>query len=263
MLIIGERINASRKTIRQAIEKKDADFIKQEAVLQVKAGADCIDVNCGFDPDAEVSNMEWLVKTVQEAIDKPLCIDSPNPEAIKAGVKLHKGKALVNSISGEGKRADTILPLVKEYGAGIVALTIDDNGMPKTAEERLKIARDLAGKTNLYKIPREDVYFDLLVRSVATEAEQGMELLKSIALVKSELGMKTIGAISNISFGLPNRAMLNAAFLSMCISYGLDAVILDIICLEVKASLRAAEALAGTDEYCLRYINDIREGKLS
>jgi len=263
MLIIGERINASRKSIREAIIKKDADFIKQEAVSQVNSGADYIDVNCGFEPDTEVSNMEWLVKTVQEVIDKPLCIDSPNPDAIKAGVKLHKGKPLVNSISGEGKRADIILPLVKEYGTGIVALTIDDNGMPKTAEERLKIARDLAGKTDHYKIPREDVYFDLLVRSVATEAEQGMELLKSISLVKSELGMKTIGAVSNVSFGLPNRARLNAVFLSMCIGYGLDAVILDITCKEVKASLRAAEALSGTDEYCLRYIADIREEKLS
>ena len=263
MLIIGERINASRKTIREAIIKKDAGFIKTEAVNQANAGADFIDVNCGFDPDTEISNMEWLVKTVQEATDKPLCIDSPSPEVIKAGIKLHRGKAIINSISGEGSRADTVLPLVKKYGASIVALTIDDNGMPGTAEERLKIAKDLAVKLDRFKIPREDVYFDLLVRSVATEAEQGLELLKSIALIKSELGMKTLGAVSNVSFGLPNRTLLNSSFLAMCIGYGLDAAILDITTAEVRASMKAGEALAGTDEYCLRYINYTREGKQS
>lgn len=262
MIIIGERINASRKGIKEAIINRDKKFIQQEAETQVKAGAQYVDVNCGFDPAGEADNMEWLVSTVQEAVKMPLCIDSPNPDVVKRGLKKHKGKALVNSISGESGKADSILPAVREFGAGVIALTLDDNGMPSTAEDRLKVAAEIIKKIDEYKIPHEDVYFDLLVRAVATEQKQGIEFLKSVAMIKSSLGIKTVCGLSNISFGLPGRSVLNASFMSMAISYGLDAAIIDPTINVMMSAVKAGEALTNKDECCMNYITAFREGKL-
>ncbi|MCK4326550.1 methyltetrahydrofolate cobalamin methyltransferase [bacterium] len=264
MLVVGERINTSRKSVLEAVKKKDAHFIQEEAARQVKAGANMIDINAGNLMEGEASSIEWLVGIVQGVVDTPLCLDSPNPQAIKAGVKLHRGKALVNSITAEKERAKAVLPLVKEYKASVVALTMDEKGMPETSRERVKIARRLLELTRNYGIPPQDVYFDPLVRPVGSEAGQGLAVLRAIEGIMSlGEGVHTICGLSNISFGLPNRRLLNRTFLSMAIEAGLDAVILDPLDKNLMATLKAAEALLGKDEFCMKYITASREGELN
>lgn len=263
MLIVGERINTSRKSILKAVEGRDSHFIQEEAVQQVKAGADIIDVNAGTMREKEVASIEWLVKTVQEVVDVPLSVDSPNPVAVEAGLRTHWGKAMVNSITGEKERAEAILPLVKKHGAYLVALTMDDKGMPETGEERIEIARALLDLIKSYGIPPEEVYFDPLIRPIGTDAKQGLAILKAIEGIMSiEEGVHTICGLSNISFGLPKRKLLNETFLPLSMSAGLDAAILDPLDKHLMATLKAAEALLNRDEFCMQYIAASREGKL-
>lgn len=262
MIIVGERINTSRKSVARAVEAKDAGFIREEAKKQAEAGADYIDVNCGTSVAREVDDMKWLVETVQKVIDLPLCIDSPNPEAIKAGLELHRGKALVNSITGEKERAEKILPLVKEFDACVVALTMGEKGMPHSAEERIEIAKSVIEKVKAHGIPVVNLYFDPLVRPVSTEPEQMEEVLKTIRLIREKLGGKTICGLSNISFGLPERHLINSVFLSMALAGGLNAAIIDPTVPKMFAVLRAADALLGNDRFCLKYIEAFRQGKL-
>ncbi len=263
MLIVGERINTSRKDILKAVEARDTRFIQEEAVRQVKAGANIIDVNAGTMREKEVASMEWLVKTVQEAVDVPLSVDSPNPAAVEAGLKTHRGKAMVNSITGEKERAEAILPLVKKYEAYLVALTMDDKGMPETGGERIEIARDLLDLIKSYGIPPEEVYFDPLIRPIGTDTKQGLAVLNAITGIMSiGEGVHTICGLSNISFGLPKRKLLNETFLSLSMSAGLDAVILDPLNKHLMVTLQAAEALLNRDEFCMQYITASREGGL-
>lgn len=263
MLIVGERINTSRKSILEAVEKRDSGFIEEEAVRQVEAGANLIDINAGNLMERESSSLEWLVNTVQAVVDTPLCLDSPNPQAIEAALKLHRGKALVNSITAEKERVKAILPLVKKYKASVVALTMDEKGMPETGEERVEIANHLLETCKSYGLAPEDVYFDPLVRPIGTEAKQGLAVLQAIKGITSlGEGVHTICGLSNISFGLPQRHLLNRTFLTMALAAGLDAVILDPSDKHLMATLKAAEALLGKDEFCLKYITASREGEL-
>jgi len=196
-------------------------------------------------------------------------IDSSNPEVIEIGLKSYvnksnTGRAMVNSITAEKEKIERILPLVKKYNADVIALTIEEKGMPENARERVDIAKrilDIATKD--YGISADNIYFDLLVRPVSTEPGQVKEFLESIGLVKQSLGAKTVCGLSNVSFGLPNRSLLNSTFLAMCISAGLDAAIIDPTDKNMMAVLRAGEALIGKDEYCMNYITSHREGKLS
>lgn len=261
MLIVAERINASRKKINSAIEEKDAKFIQAEAINQVKAGADLVDINCGTNVKNESSNMEWLVKNVQKVIDKPLVIDSANPEVIEAGLKTHQGHAMVNSITAEENKYKTILPLVKKYNSTLIALPITEKGMPSTAKERLEIIKQLVEILKSYEISPDVVYFDPLVRAISTEPDQAVEFLETIKAGRTSLGIKTICGLSNISFGLPNRKLINATFLTMTLLVGLDAAIIDPTDSQMMATLKASEALLGKDEFCMKYITFCREGK--
>ncbi|MBN1383370.1 MAG: methyltetrahydrofolate cobalamin methyltransferase [Elusimicrobia bacterium] len=261
MLVIGERINATRKSMGEAITKKDSDFIRQEAVKQLEAGADILDVNCGMSVKDESSNMEWLVNTVQDAADTSLVIDSPNPAVIESGLKLCRKKAIVNSITGEKERIEKIMPLVEKYNADVIALTMDEKGMPNTSEERYNIAEKIADSIKKYKVPLDRVYFDLLVRPISTEPNQANEFLGAVSLVKKNLKAKTVCGLSNISFGLPNRKLINATFLTMSFYAGLDAAIIDPTDKNMMLTIRSSEALLARDEYCLKYITAFREGK--
>ena len=263
MLAVGERINTSRKNILEAVKNEDAHFIQEEVTRQVKAGANMVDINAGNLMEKEISSIEWLVKIVQEVVDVSLCLDSPNPQAIEAGLKLHRGKALVNSVTGEKERAETILPFVKKYKASVVALTMDEKGMPDTSRERVEIARRLLQLTKSYGIPPQDIYFDPLVRPIGTEARQGLAVLEAIEGIMSlGEGVHTICGLSNISFGLPNRRLLNRTFLAMAVEAGLDAVILDPLDKHLMATLKASEALFNKDDFCMKYITASREGEL-
>ncbi len=264
MLIVGERINSSRKEILEAMKAKDARLIQDEAKKQLNCGAGVLDINSAMSLEREAEDIEWLVNVIQKAVGVPLCIDSPNPEVIKKALSVHKGKALVNSVTGEKKRINEIMPLVKQYHASVIALTMDEDGMPDTATGRLDIAKHILETLLNYGIEQEDIYFDPLVRPISTEANQAKEFLCALRLIKKELaGVKTICGLSNVSFGLPKRGLLNATFLAMALDCGLDAAIIDPTDKMVRASLKASQALLGEDNYCLNYISAARKGELN
>lgn len=263
VLIVGERINTTKKSIDKAVESRDKKAIQEEAVSQVEAGARVLDVNTGTRIKTEVADMEWLVNTIQEAVDCRLCIDSPNPSAIEAGLKLCKHKAIVNSITAEKDRFESIMPLVKEFGASVVALTMDESGMPNTGEDRLKIAKKIMDMIDGYQIPMDDIYFDPLIRPIGSEPDQGLAVLEGIRLIRSAFPeCHIICGLSNISYGLPERKLLNRVFLTMALSAGLDSAIMDPTDSKLMTTVIASCAILGLDEYCLNYISSWRQGKL-
>ncbi len=261
-LQIGERINSSRKTIARALDAKDESFIRKEASIQKAAGAGMLDVNCAFNSKDEALDMEWAVRIVQSETGLPLSIDSPDPEAVEAGLRIHKGKALINSITLEKSKAEAILPLVKKYGARVIILTMDEGGMPSDAVQRLELAGKAAEMIKEHGISRDDIFIDPLVRAISSEPRQGTEVIDSVKLIKSKYNLKTTCGLSNVSFGLPERSTLNAVFLAMMLSAGLDAAILDPTNKKIRAVLKASEALLGRDEYCKGYLKSYRDGLL-
>lgn len=256
MIVIGELINTSRKAIAPAVESRDAAFIQDIAKKQVDAGATYVDVNAGTRVYDEPEALTWLVETVQAAVDTPLCIDSPNPKAIKAALKVHKGQAMINSITAEKERYEEILPLVVEHKARIIALCMDDTGMPETAEQRLAIVDELAKGLMDAGVKLEDIFFDPLVKPISVNTTFGNEVLETIKQIhKKYPGVHTTCGLSNVSFGLPNRKLLNQAFLVMCMANGMDSVILDPLDRNIMSLLVASDALVGRDDYCINYLN--------
>ncbi|MDW7673256.1 MAG: methyltetrahydrofolate cobalamin methyltransferase [Bacillota bacterium] len=263
MIIVGELINSSRKAIAPAVENKDAAFIQDIAKKQLEAGATYIDVNCGTRVHDEPEMLTWLVETVQAAVDAPLCIDSPNPVAIEAALKVHKGQALINSISAEKERYEAILPLVTANNARVMALCMDDTGMPETAEQRLVIVERLYKGLTEAGVKPEDIFFDPLVKPISVNTNFGNEVLDTIREIHSRYpGVHTTCGLSNISFGLPTRKILNQAFLVMCIANGMDSAILDPLDNQIMSLLIASEALVGRDDYCMNYLTAQRKGIL-
>jgi len=262
MLIVGERINASRKPIKPAIENKDADFIVKEAKDQVDAGAHFVDVNAGVFVNKEVEYLPWLVETVQAKVDAPLCIDSPDPKAIEAALAVHKGQPMINSISLEKKRFEEVLPLIGQYKAKVVALCMSDEGMPKTADERFDIATELIEKLTKTGVPLDDIYVDPLVMAVSTDSRFGIEFLRAVErIMKSHHGAHTICGLSNISYGLPLRSQINQIFAVMAMTMGLDALIIDPLDRRMMAGILTAETLTGADQYCAGYLKAYRDGR--
>jgi len=262
MLIVGELINASRKSIETAIEAKDADAIQEVARTQFEAGANYIDVNAGVFVDREAEYLKWLVSTVQSTIDAPCCIDSPDPKAIEAALPVHKGTAMINSISLEKERYDQLLPILSGTDLKVVALCMSDEGMPQTADQRLSIAEQLINGLVKNSIPIENIYVDPLVQPISTNDMFGIEFLNAIALIATTFkGVHTICGLSNISYGLPVRKFLNQIFMVMAIVKGLDGVIINPLDRQIMANIIAAQTLLGKDEYCGNYITAYRENK--
>lgn len=265
MIIIGERINSTREKIGSALKSHDLAAILKAAHEQIDAGAAFIDLNCAMSMESEIQDMDWAVSAIQSDIkDVSLCIDSPHYLAIERACKVYTGtgELMINSITGEQARIDHILPLILKYRAKVIALTMTEAGMPTTADERFAIARTIFEKVTKAGVRPEDIYFDPLIRPIATEPDQAREFLKAIPLIKSLGGVKTVCGLSNISYGLPARSVVNAAFLTMAIAAGLDAAIIDPLDKRLGAAVYASEALLGTDEYCGRYIGAFREGRL-
>lgn len=262
MLIVGELINTSRKAIKPAVEDRDTSFIQDLAERQVTAGADYIDVNCGTMVFNEPETMAWLVETIQDKVTAPLCIDSPNPEALEAGLALvRKGQPMINSITGEKERFAEILPLVIKYQAKIVALCMDDSGMPETAQDRLRIAKKLVEDLTGAGVPEDDIYLDPLVKPVSTGDRAGMEVLETIYEIKARYPkVHGICGLSNISYGLPNRKVLNRCFLVQTMTMGMDAYILDPLDRVMMGFVYASQALLGKDEFCMNYLTVHRNG---
>jgi len=266
MLIIGEKINSSRKDIKDMVEGKNKEFIQELAQKQVKGGARMLDLNIGTIRKSEPEDMKWLVKTVQEAVDVPLCIDSPNHEAIKAGLEVYnwdKGKALINSVTAEKEKLKLIFPLVKKYKCSVVALTMDEQGILQDSKERFKIADELIKKLTGEGIPIEDIYIDPLTLPVSTDTQNANIVLDTLKKIKGSYPeVKTIIGLSNISYGLPERKLINQDFVVLAMACGLDAVILDSTDQKMMALIKATNLLLGKDEFCAQYLKVFREGKL-
>ncbi|MCO1604364.1 methyltetrahydrofolate cobalamin methyltransferase [Desulfosporosinus nitroreducens] len=259
MLIVGELINASRKAIGEAIRAQDAEAVKKVAVDQREAGANFIDVNAGIFVGKEADYLQWLVKTVQEATDAPCCIDSPDPNAILAALSVHKGTAMINSISLEKSRFDSLVPVVAGTDLKVIALCMSDEGMPETTDQRLKIADRLINGLVQNNIPIDNIYVDPLVQPVATNKDFGIEFLNAIeAISKQFKGVHTMCGLSNISYGLPNRKFINQAFAIMAIAKGLDGLIINPLDKRMMAGLVTAETLFGRDNFCMNYLNAYR-----
>ncbi len=263
MLIVAERINSTRKRINAAVRDRDADLIRKEAQRQVDAGADYIDVNAGTSVARESDDLAWLVETVQTACDVPVCIDSANPAALKRALTLADGTPIINSITAEVARKERILPLVIESKAAVVALLMDDSGMPEDAAGRIKVAEKLIPELEAAGVLRDRIHIDPLVRPVSTDARQGLEVLETVHTVMTRWpGVHTICGLSNISFGLPVRNVLNSTFLAVMVQAGLDGAIIDPTEPRMMATIAAAEALLGRDDFCVKYIEAHRSGRL-
>ncbi len=262
MIIIGELINASRKQIASAIENKDADTIQKIAKDERENGADFIDVNAGVFVGKESGYLKWLVTTVQEIVEAPCCLDSPDPKAIEAALSIHKGVPMINSISLEKERYEALLPVVSGTECKVVALCMSDKGMPETTDDRVSIADELVNNLVKNNVPLDNIYVDPLVQPVSTKDSYGIEFLNAIEkIINNFPGVHTICGLSNISYGLPERKFLNQTFMVMAIAKGLDAAIVNPLDKGMMAKIVAAETLAGNDEYCSQYLQAWRDKK--
>ncbi|MDP6380065.1 MAG: dihydropteroate synthase [Phycisphaerae bacterium] len=265
MIVVAERINATRKQIARAIEERDEELIKDQARKQDEAGATYIDINAAISPAKELDAMKWAVGMVREAVPEvPLAIDSASVEVMRAGLELAGGgDVFLNSITGEKERLEGLLPLAAEFGTKVVALAMDDRGLPETVDGRFEALEVIFEATDAAGIERERVFVDPLVRPISTNPAEAANCLEVIRRIKAECGgAKTICGLSNVSFGLPQRNLLNRAFLALCLGAGLDAALIDPLAPGVMATVLAAEALFGRDEYCMTYIQAERAGKL-
>ena len=262
MLIVGELINTSRKAIKPAVEQRDKQALQELARKEVEAGATYVDVNCGTMVYNEVETMQWLVKTVQEAVTAPLCLDSPNAKALEAGLQLCKnGQPMINSITAEKERFATILPMVLKYKAKIVALCMDDKGMPESAADRIVVIKRLVADLTQAGVPEEDIYLDPLVTPVSTGDQFGKDVLDTVRFIRREYPkVHAICGLSNISFGLPNRKALNQAFMIQTMASGMDSYILDPLDKTMMGFVYASQALLGQDSYCSEYLLAHRRG---
>jgi 5-methyltetrahydrofolate--homocysteine methyltransferase len=264
MIIVGEKINTSRKKIAEAVTNRDVDFIVQAAGDQAEAGADFIDVNAGTFPDKETECLCWLVETVQAHIDLPLCLDSPDPAALSEAIKHHKGEPMINSISLEKDRYEALLPVITSHPCHVVALCMTQTAMPTSVEDRVEAASELIKRLTFKGVPVEKIYVDPLVQPVSVDTKMGLAAVGAInKIMRGFPGVNTICGLSNVSFGLPQRSIINRNFLALCIANGLSAAILDPTDRKLMSTLITVEMLLGRDEYCEKYIDAYQNGILT
>jgi len=257
-VLIGERINPTgRAKLTASLKAGDMELVRREATAQVQAGADILDINIGASEIDETTVLPQVVKAVTEVVDAPLSLDSDNPKALEAALKIYQGKPIINSVTGQESSLNAVLPLVKEYGAAVVALTMDDEGIPTDSERRVAISRKIMDRAEALGIPREDIIVDCLVLTVATDSNAGTVTLEAITKVKAELGVnQTLGA-SNVSYGLPERDVLNSAFLALAITAGVTCPTVNVS--KVRQAVLATDLILGRDRYARRYIKAYRQ----
>jgi 5-methyltetrahydrofolate--homocysteine methyltransferase len=262
-VILGERINPTgKKKLAAALRAGDLEIIRYEALGQVQAGADVIDVNVGAAGVDEVDLLPRAVQVVLEAVDAPVCIDTPSPEALAAALALHlqvnpDGRPLVNSVNGDEASLERVLPLVARFGAAVIGLCMDDKGIPATPEGRLAVARKIVERAAAYGIGREDILIDCLALTVGADSVAARTTLEAIRLVKEDLGVNLVLGASNVSFGLPDREVINGVFLGMAIAQGLNCPIVDPA--QVRPYILAADLALGRDSYAARYLRAFRQ----
>lgn len=254
-VIIGERINPTgRKKLGEALAAGNMEMVRAEAVSQVAAGAHILDVNVGYPGVDEPAAIMEAIKTVMSVVDVPICLDSANPSVMEAGLSVYKGKILLSSVTAEEQKLAEILPLVKRFGTAVVAMCMDQDGIPGEAEARLDIARRIVSRAEALGIPRDDIIVDCACMAVATDPGAALVTLESARLVRSTLGCNiTLGA-SNVSFGYPDRRVINSAFLPLAISAGVNCPIVDPTVPEIARAIQAADVLLNKDEYGMNYI---------
>ncbi len=263
MIVVGELINASRKVIAEAIRSEDATAIQQVARDQAAAGASYIDVNAGVFQDQEPDYMRWLVESVRAVTDVPCSIDSPNPDALEAGLAAHEGPALVNSISLEPERLEPVTAIVRGTPHSIVALCIDESGMPSTVDDRLSRTERLLNHLAQAGIPPNRVFIDPLLKAISTSHTEGVQFLDAVAAIKQRFpDVHVTCGLSNVSFGLPRRKVLNRVFAMLAVARGLDSAIMNPLDERMMSNLLTAETLLGRDEWCEQYLVAHREDRL-
>ncbi len=257
-VLIGERINPTgKKKLATALQAGDMELVRREALAQVQAGADILDVNVGVPGVDETTLLPQVVQVVMEAVDVPLSLDSDDRNALEAALKTYRGKPIINSVTGQEHSLNAVLPLVKEYGAVVIGLTMDDEGIPADSDRRVGIACKIIDRAAALGIPREDIIIDCLALTIATDSGVGLVTLQAVRKVKAELGVnQTLGA-SNISYGLPDRDVLNSAFLALTITAGVTCPTVDAA--RVREAVLAADLLLGRDGYAQRYIKAYRQ----
>ena len=261
-VLIGERINpAGKKKLAEALKAGNLEIVRREALAQAQAGADILDINVGTFGVDEVILLPQAVQEVMDAVDLPLCLDSANPDALAAALKVYKGKPVINSVTGEEHSLAKVLPLVKGYGAAVISLVQDDEGTPKDSERRIAIAHKIVERAEAAGISRQDIIIDCLASAVGADTDSGLVVIETIRRVKAELGVNlTLGA-SNVSFGLPDRDLLNSAFVAMAIAAGAPCLIVDVA--KVRPAVLAADLILGHDKYARRYIEAYRQGRIA
>ena len=254
--VIGERINPTgKKKLKEALKNNNLDYILQEGINQRDAGADILDVNVGLPEIDELAVMVETIKELQSIVNLPLQIDSVRPDVIEAAVRIYNGKPLINSVNGKDETMDAIFPIVKKYGACVIGLTIDENGIPSTAEGRLKVAKKIVERAAEYGIDKSDIIIDCLVLTASAQQSEVKETIRALQLVKSTLGVKTTLGVSNVSFGLPRRGILNRTFLAAALTAGLDAPILNPLSEDMMSTINAFNVLWNNDIASKKYID--------
>jgi 5-methyltetrahydrofolate--homocysteine methyltransferase len=258
--MIGERINPTRrKKLAATMAESDFSVALEDAQRQLEAGAQVLDVNAGVPGADEPALMLGLVRAIMEVTDAPLCIDSANPDALEAALQIYPGKALINSTTAEASMMDRVLPLVKKYNAAVIGVITDESGIPATAEDRLGVARKLLARAADLGIPAEDVVIDCLALTVGADHHAGQVTLDAMRLIRDELGVNLSLGASNVSFGLPDRRIINTAYLALAIARGMTAAITDPTVPEIRTTLLACDLLMGHDDYAMQWIKSYRK----
>jgi len=260
LVIIGERINPTgRKKLAKALEDGNLKLVQEEAIKQVQEGAHVLDVNVGVSGIDEPGLLKEAILAVREVTEVPLCIDSALPRALEAGLQVYEGKALVNSVNGEERKLKEVLPVVKQYGASVIGLSMDDEGIPKDAHKRLEIAGKIVEEAQKIGIPANDVVIDPLAMAISTDQGAALETLKALRLIRDHLGVNQTLGVSNISFGLPERQAINSIFLALAAVNGLTCPIVDPTVWEMRRAMLIADLLLAKDDYCMKFISVYRE----
>lgn len=260
-IVVGERINTSRKGVQKAVESGDRDYIRNEAVQQEASGASYLDVNSGTQIGNEKESILWLIDTIQACAKIPLCLDSPDPEVLMMAYKKVNQKPMINSISLEENRYEPMMFFLKGKDCKVIALCLNDDGMPNTAHDVVKNAGTLIKSLEDIGVKREDIYIDPLVQPIGTDCRKGVMVMEAIsAISKTFQGVHFMCGLSNISFGLPERKIINRHFLSLMMASGLDGAILDPMDTNLMTTLLTTEMLLGKDNYCMNFIKSVRSG---
>jgi len=263
MLIVGERINTSRKAVNEAVEKRDVAYVQADVKAQVEAGADIVDVNAGSRSASELDDLRWLIEVVEEAVAARLSLDSSNPEVLAAVVNKVRDMPMLNSTTAEKARFEKMVPVIKKRECDVVALCIGERGIPKTADQVLENAKKLVGDLEALGVKRERIHLDPLVQAVSVDNKAALVFLEAIERISKELpGVRTVCGLSNVSFSLPKRPLVNRTFLALAMRAGLQGALIDPLDRKLMATLRATMVLLGQDPFCRTYLKAFRAGRL-